>query len=128
MTRDPRRRRRGRSRPKAVMDTLTRTPASFRRAQRIAAIQVSEILRIGALATERRKLGRPMIILGAGEPDFETPDHIKEAAIRAIRAGQTRYTVLDGTAELKAAIRTKFRRENDLDFAADEITVGAGAK
>ena len=71
--------------------------APFRRAQRIAAIQVSEILRIGALATERRKQGRPMIVLGAGEPDFDTPDHIKEAAIRAIRAGQTKYTVLDGT-------------------------------
>lgn len=102
--------------------------APFQRAQRIAAIQVSEILRIGALATERRKQGRPMIVLGAGEPDFDTPEHIKEAAIRAIRAGQTKYTVLDGTAELKAAIRAKFRRENDLDFAADEITVGAGAK
>jgi aspartate aminotransferase len=102
--------------------------APFRRAQRIAAIQVSEILRIGAVATERRKQGRPMIVLGAGEPDFDTPEHIKEAAIRAIRAGQTKYTVLDGTAELKAAIRAKFRRENDLDFAADEITVGAGAK
>ena len=82
------------------MDTLTRTPIPFRRAQRIAAIQVSEILRIGALATERRKQGRPMIILGAGEPDFDTPDHIREAAIRAIRAGQTRYTALDGTPEL----------------------------
>jgi aspartate aminotransferase len=104
------------------------SPAPFRRAQRIAAIQVSEILRIGAIATERRKQGRPMIVLGAGEPDFDTPDHIKEAAIRAIRAGQTRYTVLDGTAELKAAIRTKFRRENDLDFADQEITAGAGAK
>ncbi|HMA09478.1 MAG TPA: pyridoxal phosphate-dependent aminotransferase [Ramlibacter sp.] len=110
------------------MQALTETPAPFRRAQRIAAIQVSEILRIGALATERRKQGRPMIILGAGEPDFDTPDHIKEAAIRAIRAGQTRYTALDGTPELKAAIQTKFRRENDLDFAADEISVGAGAK
>ena len=102
--------------------------APFRRARRIAAIQVSEILRIGALAAERRKQGRPMIVLGAGEPDFDTPDPIKEAAIRAIRAGQTKYTVLDGTPELKAAIRTKFRRENDLDFAVDEITVGAGAK
>ncbi len=110
------------------MQALTESPTPFRRARRIAAIQVSEILRIGALATERRKQGRPMIILGAGEPDFDTPDHIKEAAIRAIRAGQTRYTALDGTPELKAAIRTKFKRENDLDFAADEISVGAGAK
>ncbi len=103
-------------------------PIAFRRAERIAAIQVSEILRIGALAAERRKQGRPVIVLGAGEPDFDTPDHIKDAAIRAIRAGQTHYTVLDGTAELKAAIRDKFRRENDLDFAPSEITVGAGAK
>ncbi len=69
-----------------------------------------------------------MIVLGAGEPDFDTPDHIKEAAIRAIRAGQTRYTVLDGTPELKTAIQTKFRRENDLDYADCEITAGAGAK
>lgn len=69
-----------------------------------------------------------MIVLGSGEPDFDTPDHIKEAAIRAIRAGQTKYTALDGTAELKAAIGAKFRRENQLDYAADEISVGAGAK
>jgi aspartate aminotransferase len=104
------------------------TPTPFRRARRIAAIQISEILRISALATERRKQGRPVIVLGAGEPDFDTPDHIKEAAIRAIRAGQTKYTVLDGSAELKAAIRTKFLQENGLDYAADEISVGAGAK
>jgi len=102
--------------------------APFRRAGRIAAIQVSEILRIAALATQRRKEGRPMIVLGAGEPDFDTPAHVREAAIRAIRAGQTRYTVLDGTAELKAAISAKFLRDNALDYAADEISVGAGAK
>jgi len=69
-----------------------------------------------------------MIVLGAGEPDFDTPDHIKEAAIRAIRAGQTKYTVLDGTAELKTAIPQKFRRENGVEYASNEITVGAGAK
>lgn len=105
-------------------------PAStpFRRAQRIAAIQVSEIARLGALAMQRLKAGRPMIVLGAGEPDFDTPEHVKQAAIRAIRAGQTKYTALDGTAELKAAISAKFRRENQLDYAADEISVGAGAK
>ena len=102
--------------------------APFRRAARIGAIQISEILRIAALATQRRKEGRPMIVLGAGEPDFDTPENVKEAAIRAIRAGQTKYTVLDGTAELKAAIRAKFRRENQLDYAQHEISVGAGAK
>jgi aspartate aminotransferase len=104
------------------------TTVPFRRAQRIAAIQVSEILRIGAVATQRRKEGRPIIVLGGGEPDFDTPDHVKEAAIRAIRSGQTKYTALDGTAELKAAISAKFRRENQLDYASDEISVGAGAK
>src|SRR5512140_3179935 len=107
---------------------MTPPRAPLRRAQRIAAIEVSEILRIGALAAQRRQQGRPVIILGAGEPDFDTPDHIREAAIRAIHAGQTRYTALDGTAELKTAIREKFRRENGIEFAADEITVGAGAK
>jgi aspartate aminotransferase len=105
-----------------------RDAAVLRRAQRIAALEVSEILRIGAVAAERRRQGRPVIVLGAGEPDFDTPDHIKEAAIRAIRAGQTKYTVLDGSPELKEAIRAKFRRENGLEFAAGEITVGAGAK
>lgn len=101
---------------------------AFRRAQRIASIQVSEILRIGAAARSRRREGRPVIVLGAGEPDFDTPDNVKEAAVRAIRAGQTKYTTLDGTAELKAAIAMKFKRENGLDYAADEITAGAGAK
>ncbi|HUF80775.1 MAG TPA: pyridoxal phosphate-dependent aminotransferase [Burkholderiales bacterium] len=103
-------------------------PGSFRRARRIASIQVSEILSIGATAQARRRAGRPMIVLGAGEPDFDTPDNVKEAAIRAIRAGDTKYTILDGTVELKAAIREKFRRENALDYALDEITAGAGAK
>jgi aspartate aminotransferase len=104
-------------------------PAStFRPAQRIGAIGVSEILKIGAVAQRLKREGRPVIVLGAGEPDFDTPDHAKDAAERAIRAGQTKYTILDGTVELKAAISDKFRRENDLVYAADEITAGAGAK
>lgn len=107
---------------------MINAPGPLRRASRIAAIEVSEILRIGAQAAQRRRQGRPVIVLGAGEPDFETPDHIREAAVRAIRAGQTRYTVLDGTAELKAAVQAKFRRENGLEYALDEITAGAGAK
>jgi len=111
-----------------MRQTIDPTGAPFRRAQRIATIQMSEILRLGALATQRRKEGRPMIVLGAGEPDFDTPDHVKDAAIRAIRAGQTKYTVLDGTAELKAAISAKFLRENQLAYGVDEISVGAGAK
>ncbi|MCS3727124.1 pyridoxal phosphate-dependent aminotransferase [Bradyrhizobium betae] len=108
--------------------TVQASASTFRPAQRIGAIGVSEILKIGAVAQRLKREGRPVIVLGAGEPDFDTPDHVKDAAIRAIRAGQTKYTSLDGTPELKAAIAQKFRRENDLVYAADEITAGAGAK
>ncbi|UVO30952.1 pyridoxal phosphate-dependent aminotransferase [Bradyrhizobium arachidis] len=108
--------------------TAPASPASFRPAKRLGAIGVSEILKIGAVAQRLKREGRPVIVLGAGEPDFDTPDHVKYAAERAIRAGQTKYTILDGSMELKAAIAEKFRRENRLDYAADEITAGAGAK
>ena len=102
--------------------------AVFTPAKRISAIGVSEILKIGAKAQALKREGRPVIILGAGEPDFDTPDHIKEAAWKAMQAGQTKYTALDGTPELKAAIRDKFSRENGIDYALDEITVATGAK
>ncbi len=102
--------------------------AGFRPAQRLAEIGVSEILRITALANELKRQGRPVIVLGAGEPDFDTPDHIKDAAILAIRDGQTKYTALDGGPELKQAISRKFERDNGLTYGADEITVGTGAK
>ena len=69
-----------------------------------------------------------MIGLGAGEPDFDTPDNIKKAAIDAITRGDTKYTAVDGTSELKNAIIKKFKRENDLDFTSDQITVGTGGK
>ncbi|PTE19812.1 aspartate aminotransferase [Cereibacter changlensis JA139] len=100
----------------------------FRPADRIGDLGVSEILTITARAQALRRDGRPVIILGAGEPDFDTPDHIKEAAIGAIRRGETKYTALDGSPELKRAIRAKFARENGLSFAASEVTAGAGAK
>ena len=102
--------------------------AAFRPASRISAIGVSEILQIGAKASALKRSGRDVIILGAGEPDFDTPDFIKDGAIAAIRAGQTKYTALDGTPELKAAIAAKFKADNNLDYAADEITVSTGAK
>ncbi|MGL4287511.1 MAG: pyridoxal phosphate-dependent aminotransferase [Phreatobacter sp.] len=111
-----------------MMTSMALPETGFRSARRISAIGVSEILKIGAVAARLKREGRPVIVLGAGEPDFDTPDHVKAAAEKAIRAGQTKYTTLDGTAELKAAIAGKFRRENGLDYAADEITVGAGAK
>ncbi|WP_168197893.1 pyridoxal phosphate-dependent aminotransferase [Pseudolabrys sp. FHR47] len=109
------------------MMTSTAKPA-FRVAPRLATMGVSEILAITAKAGALKKAGRPMIILGAGEPDFDTPQHIKDAAVRAIADNQTRYTVLDGSPELKEAVRRKFARENELVFAQDEITCGAGAK
>jgi len=83
---------------------------------------------VSALATELRANGRPVIDLGAGEPDFDTPDHIKAAAVEAIRSGQTKYTAVEGTASLKAAIIEKFRRENGLTYAPDQIVVSCGAK
>jgi len=83
---------------------------------------------VSALATELRAKGRPVIDLGAGEPDFDTPDHIKAAAIEAIRKGQTKYTAVEGTAPLKAAIIDKFRRDNDLEYGPDQIVVSSGAK
>lgn len=102
--------------------------AGFVPASRISAIGVSQILKIGARAQAMKRDGAPVIILGAGEPDFDTPDTVKRAAWKAIQRGDTKYTALDGTPELKQAIREKFRRENGLDYAADEITVATGAK
>lgn len=82
----------------------------------------------GQKARELRASGRDILSLTAGEPDFETPEHIKEAAARAMAAGQTRYTDVGGTPALKEAIAAKFRRENGLTYAANEIIVGTGAK
>jgi aspartate aminotransferase len=80
------------------------------------------------LAAELREAGRDVISLGAGEPDFDTPDHIKEAAIQAIRDGETKYTAIDGTSHLKAAIRRKFERDNQLSYEPEQILVSVGAK
>ncbi len=102
--------------------------AGFTPASRISTIGVSEILKIGARAQAMKRDGKPVIILGAGEPDFDTPDHVKRAATAAMLRGETKYTALDGTPELKAAIRKKFARENDLSYEQDEITVATGAK
>ncbi|WP_373413521.1 pyridoxal phosphate-dependent aminotransferase [Ensifer aridi] len=102
--------------------------AGFKPASRISTIGVSEILKIGARANAMKREGKPVIILGAGEPDFDTPDHVKEAAATAIQRGETKYTALDGTPEVKKAIREKFQRENGLAYELDEITVATGAK
>ena len=102
--------------------------ADFHPAERIASLGVSEILQIGAKAAALKRAGRPVIILGAGEPDFDTPEHVKQAASAAMARGETKYTALDGTPALKAAIVEKFSRENGLNYSPAEITVGTGAK
>ena len=94
----------------------------------MAAVKPSPTGAVLALATELRAAGRDLISLGAGEPDFDTPAHIKTAAIEAINRGETKYTPIDGTAELKAAIRRKFARDNQLNYDLSQIVVTSGAK
>ena len=96
--------------------------------KRMAAVKPSPTGAVLALASRLRAEGRDLISLGAGEPDFDTPQHIKDAAVAAIGAGATKYTPIDGTAELKAAIQRKFRRENHLDYDPSQIIVSCGAK
>jgi len=94
----------------------------------MAAIKPSPTGAVLALAAELRAAGRDIISLGAGEPDFDTPQHIKDAAQQAIVNGDTKYTPIDGTAELKAAIQSKFARENQLDYEPSQIIASNGAK
>ena len=95
---------------------------------RVQRIKPSPTLAVTARAAELRAAGKDIIGLGAGEPDFDTPDHIKQAAIRAIQRGDTRYTAVDGTAALKNAIINKFRRDNGLDYQPDQVLVSCGGK
>ncbi len=94
----------------------------------IQRINPSPTLAVTAKAARLKAEGRDIIGLGAGEPDFDTPDFVKEAAIKAIRDGQTKYTNVDGTPVLKAAIQAKFKRDNALDYGVDQITVNVGGK
>jgi aspartate aminotransferase len=91
-------------------------------------IKPSATIAVSDKARALKAAGRDVIGLGAGEPDFDTPDNIKEAAIRAIRDGKTKYTNVDGIPELKAAIARKFKRENALDYKPSQISVGTGGK
>jgi aspartate aminotransferase len=95
---------------------------------RVAQIKPAATIQVSMKAAELRAQGREIISLGFGEPDFDTPDHIKQAAIDAIHAGQTKYPPVDGTAELKTAIINKFRRDNALEFSASQVIVTNGAK
>jgi aspartate aminotransferase len=91
-------------------------------------IQPSATLAMSGRVIALKAQGVDVIGLSAGEPDFDTPDFVKEAAIEAIRSGQTKYTAVDGTAALKAAITAKFKRDNGLDYSADQISVNVGGK
>ena len=91
-------------------------------------VKPSPTISVTQKVRELRAAGKDVIGLGAGEPDFDTPVNIKNAAIRAIRKGDTKYTAVDGTPALKKAIVNKFKRENKLDYSIDQITVGSGGK
>ena len=95
---------------------------------KLAQVKPSPTMAVTALAAELRAQGRDVIGLGAGEPDFDTPDHIKQAAIDAINTGKTKYTAVDGTTELKDAIINKFKNDNGLDYQKGEILVSCGGK
>ncbi|MCI5061150.1 MAG: pyridoxal phosphate-dependent aminotransferase [Alphaproteobacteria bacterium] len=97
-------------------------------ANRLGRIKPSATLAVTSKAKELKAQGRDILGLGAGEPDFDTPDFVKEAAKAAMDAGQTKYTNVDGTPELKDAIIAKFKRDNGLEYERTEITVGTGGK
>src|SRR5262247_862968 len=91
-------------------------------------ISPSQTIGMATKARELKAKGRDVISLSAGEPDFDTPDNIKEAGVRALKEGKTRYTDVDGIPELKAAIVAKFNRENALDYKPSQVSVGTGGK
>jgi aspartate aminotransferase len=97
-------------------------------ADQLKRVKPSATIAVTDKARALKAAGRNVIGLGAGEPDFDTPDNIKQAAIRAIESGKTKYTAVDGIPELKAAIARKFKRENGLDYKPSQISVGTGGK
>ena len=97
-------------------------------AHRMQAVKPSPTLAVAAKAEQMRAKGLDIIGLGTGEPDFDTPEHIKNAAIAAIEAGFTKYTPVDGIVALKEAVRDKFKRDNGLDYQLNQILVSVGGK
>src|SRR5690606_5107491 len=91
-------------------------------------VKPSPTIAVTTKAAELKAAGKDVIGLGAGEPDFDTPDHVKAAAIKAINEGQTKYTAVDGTPALKKAIQAKFKNENGTSYELNEISVGTGGK
>ena len=100
----------------------------FRLSERVARVKPSPTMAVTAKAEELKRAGRDVIGLGAGEPDFDTPEHIKAAAIEAIRSGRTKYTAVEGIIELREAICEKFRRDNQIEYQPDQVLVSCGAK
>ena len=101
---------------------------SIKLSTRVQAVKPSPTLAVTARAAAMKAAGKDVVGLGAGEPDFDTPQHIKEAAIQAIRDGFTKYTEVDGTPSLKRAVIAKFKRDNGLDFAPEQVLVSVGGK
>ena len=95
---------------------------------RVQRVKPSPTLAVTARANELKSQGKAIIGLGAGEPDFDTPEHIKQAAIDALNNGFTKYTAVDGTADLKNAIIDKFKRDNGFDYTAEQVLVSCGGK
>jgi len=102
--------------------------STFRLSSRVGRIKPSPTLAVDARAKALKAAGKDVIGLGAGEPDFDTPPHVKQAAIQAIQDGFTKYTAVDGTPSLKHAIVEKFRRDNQLEYSPDQILVSVGGK
>src|ERR1700761_6898634 len=100
----------------------------FRESAALSRVQPSATMAATAKARELKRAGRDVISLGVGEPDFDTPQNIKDAAIQAIRDGKTKYTNVDGIPELKAAIVAKFARENGLTYKTSQVNVSPGGK
>ncbi len=95
---------------------------------RVQKVKPSATMAVTAKANELKAQGIKVVPMGSGEPDFDTPSNIQTAAVAAIRGGKTRYTAVDGTAELKSAIRDKFMRDNELEYSANEVMVSCGGK
>ena len=106
----------------------SQTFANRCQSQLLANVKPSVTVALTALAAKLKAEGEDIIALGAGEPDFDTPQHIQDAALSAMQAGHTRYTTADGIAELKAAICEKFKNENGIDYQPENISVGTGGK
>jgi len=101
---------------------------SFDPSLRVQNIKPSPTLAVTAKAQALRASGKDVIDLGVGEPDFDTPEHIKEAAIKALHQGATKYTAVDGTPALKSAVIEKFRRDNQLEYKPNQVLVSCGGK